>query len=260
MSITGKVALITGSADGIGKSIALLFAKEGARLMICDINPEALQKTEREIRDIGADVASIQYDGRSLTDIDRVFDKLRVTYGDIDILINNTGIAGPTKPVTDVSPEEWDETLEVNLRGPFYFMKKAAPYMIRKNSGKIVCIASQSGKNPLPNRSPYCASKMGVIGLVRCVASELGQYEINVNAICPGMVEGTRLDLIFEGLSKSRAIPVEELKKELLRNNMIERPASPDDVARMALYLSDDEMCRSVTGQDFNINCGMVVH
>jgi len=260
MSIKGKIALVTGSAGGIGRSIALLFAKEGARLMICDINPETLRQTEQEIRAIGADVVSLQYDGRSLADIDRVFDKLDDTYRDIDILINNTGIPGPAKPITDMLPEEWDETMEVNLRGTFYCIKKAAPYMIRKNSGKIVCISSTSGKKSLPNRSPYCVSKIGILGLVRCAADELGPYEINVNAICPGSVEGPRLDFVYEAHSKARDISIEEVKKEFLQACMIKKNVPPDDVAQMALFLSDDERSRSVTGQDFNVNCGLIVY
>ena len=260
MSIKGKVALITGSADGIGKGIALLFAKEGARLMLCDINPVTLQQTEKEIKDLGAEVTSMVYDGRSLKDIDSVFDKLFETYGGIDILVNNTGIAGAVKPIVEILPEEWDETLEVNLRGTFYCIKKAAPYMMSKKSGKIICLSSCSGKKSLRNRSPYCASKIAILGLVRCAADELGEYEINVNAICPGLMEGTRMDTVLEGQSKALGISKEEAKAIMVDAGMLKRPIPPDDVAQMALFLADDEKSRSITGQDFNVNCGTIVY
>ena len=111
MSIKGKIALITGSASGIGKCVAELFAKEGARLLICDIYPNTFAQTEKELKGLGAEVASLVYDARKVADIDKVFAKLDEVYGDIDILVNNTGIAGPTKPLIDMTVEEWDETL-----------------------------------------------------------------------------------------------------------------------------------------------------
>jgi NAD(P)-dependent dehydrogenase (short-subunit alcohol dehydrogenase family) len=260
MSIKGKIALITGSAGGIGKCTAELFAREGASLLICDIDPVALVATEKELKNLGAKVASVVYNARKTEDIDQVFKKLDEVYGDLDILVNNTGIAGPTKPIVEMSAEEWDETLEVNLRGAFYCIKKAAPYMIKKNSGKIVSLSSQSGKKSLPNRSPYDASKMGVIGLTRCAADELGGHNINVNAVCPGAVEGPRLDKVFEGQSKSRGITAVQAREEFTKPAFLKRTVPPQDVAQLILFLSDDDRSRSVTGQDFNVNCGTITY
>jgi NAD(P)-dependent dehydrogenase (short-subunit alcohol dehydrogenase family) len=260
MTVKGKITLITGSAGGIGKCTAELFAKEGARLLICDIDPATLAQTEKELKGLGAEVVSEVYNARKIPDIDRVFKKLADSYGDIDILINNTGIAGPTKPIVEMSAEEWDETLEVNLRGSFYCIKLAAPYMIKKNSGKIVSLSSQSGKKSLPNRSPYDASKMGIIGLTRCAADELGGYKINVNAVCPGAVEGPRLDKVFEGQAKSRGITAEEARSEFTKPAFLKRTVPPQDVAQLILFLCDDERSRSITGQDFNVNCGTITY
>jgi len=260
MSVKGKIVLITGSASGIGKCTAELFAREGARLLLCDVDSETLAETEKELKAAGATVATQVYDGRKTADIDLVFKKLDEVYGDLDILINNTGIAGPTKPIVDMEAEEWDETLEVNLRGAFYCIKKAAPYMMKKKCGKIISLSSQSGKKSLPNRSPYDASKMGIIGLTRCAADELGAYNINVNAVCPGAVEGPRLDKVFEGQSQSRGITVEEARGEFTKPAFLKRTVPPQDVAQMIVFLSDDEKSRSITGQDFNVNCGTITY
>ena len=260
MSVKNKVVLITGSAGGIGKCTALRFAKEGARLVICDVNPETLAETEKEICDLGAEVLAVQYNARDLDSINNVFAKMIERFGTIDVLVNNTGIAGPTKPIVEMSPEEWDETLEVNLRGAFYCIKLAAPYMIEKKEGKIVSLSSMSGKKSLPNRSPYDASKMGIIGLTRCAAEELGVYNINVNAVCPGAVAGPRLDKVFSNLARVQGKTIEEVANRFFEPSFFKRAVPPEDIAEMILFLSDEERCHSITGQDFNVNCGAITY
>jgi len=258
MSIKGKVTIITASAAGIGKATALLFAREGARLVICDINEEEINKTEGEIAAIGAEVLSLKCDVGKIEDIDNLFTKTIERFGTVNILVNNAGIAGPTKLITEVEPKEWDLTLGVNLRSAYYFIKKAAPYMMKQGKGKIVNISSQSGKIALPKRSPYCASKMGIIGLTRCVAAELGKYDITVNAVCPGAVSGPRLDLVYENLAKAEGVSVETFMERRLGTLPLKRLVPPEDIAAMVLFLSDDEKSNSITGQDINVNCGLI--
>lgn len=258
MSIRGKVALITASASGIGKATALRFAREGARLVLCDINDDEIRNTEVELTASGAEVLALYCDVGKIDEIDNLFAKAIERFGTVDILVNNAGIAGPTKPVTEVEPHEWDLTLGVNLRSTYYCIKKAAPYMIKQGRGKIVNLSSQSGKKALPNRSPYCASKMGVIGLTRCVADELGKHNITVNAVCPGAVGGRRLDLVFENLAKARGISVEMVWEEFFEKLPLKRVVPPEDIAELILYLSDEEKSNSITGQDISINCGAI--
>lgn len=260
MSVKGKVVVITASAGGIGKATALRFAKEGAKVVICDINDEDLKKTEAEVAALGAEVLALHCDVEKIEDIDNLFMKTIEQFKTVDILVNNAGIAGPTKSILEVEPEEWDRTLRINLRAMYYCIKKISPYMIKQNKGKIVNLSSQSGKKALPNRSPYCASKMGVIGLTRCVAYELGEYNITVNAVCPGPVSGKRLDFVFEKLAEAEGVSVEKVKEDFLASAPLKRAVPPEDIAEMILFLSDEEKSNSITGQDINVNCGIITY
>ncbi len=260
MSLKNKVVLITASADGIGKVIATRFAREEAKLIISDINEKELLKTKSELESMGIEVLAVQCDARKTSDIDNLFNKAISKFKTIDVLVNNAGIAGPTKPVIEMEIEDWDSTLEINLRSTFYCTKLAAPYMIKQGSGKIVNMSSQSGKKSLPNRSPYCASKMGIIGLTRCVADELGKYDITVNAVCPGAVGGKRLDGVFENQARILGITPEEYRIKFLEPSPIKRTVPPEDVAEMVIFLSDAEKSNSITGQDINVNCGTVTY
>lgn len=257
MSVKGKVTVITAAASGIGKATALRFAREGAKLAICDIDEKALKNTVEELSEI-TEVMAVKCNMAEVKEIDMFFEKVIEKYGTVDILVNNAGIAGPTKPIIEIEPEEWDLTLGVNLRGGYYCIKKAAPFMMKKKFGKIVNISSMSGKRSLPNRSPYCASKMGVIGMTRTVAHELGKYNITVNAVCPGAISGSRLDLVFENMARVEGKTVEQVKDEFLVPSFLKRTIPPEDIAEMVLFLSDEEKSNSITGQDVNVNCGVI--
>lgn len=258
MSIKGKVALVTASASGIGKASALALAGGGANVIVCDINEEAIAETTEEIKALGVETIGIRCDMSNIKDIDKMFDEAIKKFGTIDILVNNAGIAGPTQSIIDMEPEDWDLCLNINLRAQYYCIKKAAPYMIKAGKGKIVNMSSQSGKKALPNRSPYCASKMGVIGLTRCVAAELGKHNITVNAICPGPVSGPRMDKVFEGISKIENISVEKAEENFLADADLKRLVPPEDIAKMVVILSDEELSNSITAQDINVNVGII--
>lgn len=260
MALKGKVAIVTGSGGGIGRVIALKFAEAGANVVICDIDENAIKATAEEAKKFGVETLTVQYDGRDIESIDKVVSQATDKFKVIDILVNNTGIAGPTKPVYEVEVDEWDATLEVNLRGAFYFMKKVIPNMIENKTGNIVNISSLSGKKSLPNRSPYCASKMAIIGLTRCVAEELGQYDINVNAVCPGSVAGPRIDGVIERMAQADNISIEKAWERFLGPSFIKRAVPPEDIAEMVLFLSDREKSKSITGQDINVNCGAATY
>lgn len=257
MSIKGKVAWITASGGGIGESIAQLFAKEGAKLVLCDINEEGLKKVAADCTALGAEVLAVPYDAGSYEDTDNVFKEAMARFGTIDILINNAGIAGPTDAIVNVSVDDWDKTMEVNLRGYFYCTKLVAPVMIENGGGKIVNISSTTGKRTLINRSPYAASKMGIIGFTRTAADELGKHDITVNAICPGSVMGPRLEFVYRNKAKAKGITYEELVAQEMEGRPLKRMVPPGDIAHMALFLSDTEKSNSITGQDINVNCGI---
>lgn len=260
MPLKEKVVLVTGSGGGIGKAIALGFGREGAKVVVSGRSEGNIQDTKNEIIAMGAEAIAVKCDVSNLEEIDSLFSKIIGTYGTIDVLVNNVGIAGPTKPVMDIEVEEWDETITVNLRSAFYCIKLAAPYMIKQGGGKIINISSMSGKKSLPNRSPYCASKMGIIGLTRCVAEELGKYNINVNAVCPGPVAGERIKRVFENMARTEGISIDEASQRFFVPSFIKRAADPEDITHAVLFLADDEKSRSITGQDINVNCGAITY
>lgn len=261
MALKGKIALITASARGIGKGTAIVFARQGARLFLCDISEEHLVATKAEIeKDYGVEVGAVVYDARKPEDIEKVSKAVIEKYGDIDILVNNAGIAGPSKPVTELTVEDWDETLEINLRSPMLFVKHLAPYMIKKNSGKIVNVSSITGKRTLLYRAPYCASKIGMIGLTRELAEELGVYRINVNAVCPGTVNTDRMKLLHSFQHARTGISWEEYAQKAAQAGFIKEIVESEDVGNLISFLCDDELSFKITGQDFNINCGVTTY
>jgi NAD(P)-dependent dehydrogenase (short-subunit alcohol dehydrogenase family) len=188
--LSGKIALVTGCGRGFGEEIATLFAREGATVSICDIIPveELEHRVGLKVSSLGAKSLCSQVDVSSEDQVNEMVERTIEKFGTIDILVNNVGIAGPTKDCWDISLSEWNTTLLVNLGGTFLCCRAVLPEMIRKKCGRIINIASISGKIPLPHRTPYAASKMGMIGFTRSLAAEVGRYNITVNAICPGTV------------------------------------------------------------------------
>jgi NAD(P)-dependent dehydrogenase (short-subunit alcohol dehydrogenase family) len=193
MNLDNQIAIVTGGGQGIGQQIALRLAQEGAFIVIADINIEGSRKSaEMILEKYGKRIKVIPTD---ITQEEQVVHMVKSTLeidNRIDILVNNSGIAGPTKNIEDISLEEWEETMAVNLRGMFLCCKHVVPVMKKQNRGNIVNIASVTGKRPLTQRSPYGTTKMGVIGFTRTLAVELGTWNIRANAVCPGAVVGCR--------------------------------------------------------------------
>lgn len=260
MSIQGKYAYVT-SAGALGKAIAEIFAENGANVCISDIDAPKLEEIGKELREkYGTKILTVPCNMSKIEDIDHVFEMIDKEFGTLDILVNNAGIAGPTKPITEMSVEDWDLTLNINLRAQFYCIKKAAPYMIKKNEGKIVCMSSQSGKRALQARSPYCASKMGVLGLARTAALELGKYNITVNSVCPGPVDSPRVVDVWTKIAQERGITFEEQRDRAMETAMLKHLVPARDIAEAVLYFSDAEKSSSTTGQDLNVNLGMITY
>jgi NAD(P)-dependent dehydrogenase (short-subunit alcohol dehydrogenase family) len=176
----------------------------------------------------------------------------------IDVLVNNAGIAGPTAPLAEISLDDWSRTLGVNLTGVFLCCRAALPYLRRATRGRIVNIGSAAGKKPLVNRTPYTASKLGLIGLGRTLAHELGPDGITVNTVSPGLVEGARLEAVLDTMAAARGIGAEELRAKLVAETALGRGVTEADVAQMVLFLCSSA-ADSLTGQDFHVNAGSVM-
>lgn len=259
MSIRNKYALIT-SAGAISTAIAHRFAQEGANLVVSDVDGDKLNELEQQLEQYGVKVVTVPCDMGDPLQIDRVFDTVEQTFGTLDILVCTAGVAGPTKPIIDLTVEEWDQTLDINLRSQFYCIKKAAPYMIRKRSGKIVCMSSHSGKRALDARSPYCASKMAILGLARVAALELGKYNITVNSVCPGPVDSDRIVQLWKKSAEMQGLSFEQVRDRALQPAMLKHLVPTSDVAEAVLFLADEQLSNSITGQDLNVNVGVITY
>ena len=238
------MALVTGAAQGIGRGIALLLARNGADIVVSDINLEKAEETAKEIRAIGPKATAVKVDVSNLSDVERMVEAIIEKLAKIDILVNNAGITRD-KLILRMTEEDWDAVLGVNLKGTFNCTKTVIRHMAKQRSGKIVNIASVVGEMGNAGQANYSASKAGVIGLTKTIAREYAQRGINVNAIAPGYIETPMTD----------ALP-EKAKEELKRLIPMDRLGKPEDVAEAVLFLVCEESSY-ITGQVLNVNGGI---
>ncbi|MCS7277157.1 MAG: SDR family oxidoreductase [Dehalococcoidia bacterium] len=238
MRLQGKVALITGAASGIGRATALLFGREGARVMCVDINGEGAKATAEAIAAAGGEAAWTQADVASDADAQRMVRETVERFGRLDILFNNAGveIAGP---VTAVPEERWDWLMSINLKGVYLGCKYAIPEMLKSGGGAIVNTASGAGLMGIPGLSAYCASKGGVILLTKSLAMEWATQGIRVNCVCPGVIRTPMVERAVTLLGG--AADPEEAWRRLGRVHPIGRVGEPEEVARAVLFLASDE-------------------
>ncbi|MFB6101478.1 MAG: SDR family NAD(P)-dependent oxidoreductase [Haloplanus sp.] len=260
MNLQDTSAVVTGGSRGIGEAICLELASRGVDIAIADIDEDGMADTVDRIEaetDASAEWYYVDLSDPDLVDerMDDILDDL----GSVELLVNNSGIMGPTAPLEDVSVEEWDQTMHVNLRGQFLMCRAVLPTMKAQSFGRIVNIASITGKNPLYNRAPYATSKMGVIGLTRTLADEVGEHDINVNAICPGSVRGPRIERVFEKQAEARDVPYEQVESEAKAESPRNELVNPEDIAQLAAFLCSPEAER-ITGQDLNVSAGRVMY
>jgi 3-oxoacyl-[acyl-carrier protein] reductase len=244
LSLTDKVALVTGAAQGIGKAVALLLARNGADLIVSDINLEKAEETAKEIQAIGRRAVAIKVDVASLGDVEQMVEAVLEHFGHIDILINNAGITRD-RLILRMTEEDWDAVLNINLKGTFHCTKVVIRHMSKQRNGRIVNIASVVGEMGNAGQANYSASKAGVIGFTKTIAREFAQRGINVNAIAPGYIE----------TPMTEALP-EKAKEELKRIIPMERLGRPEDVAEAVLFLVS-EASSYITGQVLNVNGGI---
>lgn len=244
MKLAGKVALVTGAAQGIGKAIALLLAQNGADVAVSDINLEKANDTAKEVQALGRKSLALKVDVAKLDDVEKMVEAVLAQFGQIDILVNNAGIARD-KLILRMTEEDWDAVLNINLKGTFNCTKAVVRHMSKQRSGKIVNIASVVGEMGNPGQGNYAASKAGVIGFTKTIAREFAQRGINVNAIAPGYIETPMTD----------ALP-DKVKDELKRLIPMDRLGRPEDVAEAVLFLVS-ESANYITGQVLNVNGGI---
>ncbi|WP_304137702.1 SDR family NAD(P)-dependent oxidoreductase [Mesonia mobilis] len=244
-TLENKVAIITGAGSGIGKSTALLFAKEGAKVVVTDINEEHGNSVVKEIEANGGDAIFIKADTSKAEDSEMTVKKTIEKFGQLDIAVNNAGISGPTEPIGEYSIEAWDKVISINLSGVFYGMRYQIPEMQKAGKGSIINVASILGQVGFANSSAYAAAKHGVVGLTKTAGLEYGKSGVRVNAVGPAFIE---TPLVKDSLS-------EDAYNSLAEMHSMGRLGQPNEVAELFLWLASDK-ASFATGAYYPIDGG----
>ena len=234
--------LVTAGASGIGREIARAFEAQGAHVFVCDIDENGLATASRE------GLLTARCDMAQRAEIERMVPTAVDALGGLDVLVNNAGIAGLTLPVEQMPPDSWDKVIAVNLTGMFDVTRLAIPHLKRSTAGVVINLSSIAGRHGFANRSPYAASKWGVIGFTKTLAIELGEWGIRANAIAPGAVAGDRIERVFAGRSQISGMSMDEVRAEAMAAQSIKAMIDPQDIAQLAVFLASPA-ARSISGQ-----------
>jgi len=246
MILKNKKFIISAAGDGIGFAITKLIVQNGGKVYLTDIDQQKINKIKRNNK-FKNKIFANQLDANNYNHVREYFLSLS-HLKKIDGLINNVGIAGPTKYIEQITNEEWQNTIQTNLNSHFYFTKFTIPFLKRNKSGSIINLSSTAGLFGFPQRTPYAASKWAIIGLTKSLAMELGKYKIRVNAICPGSVEGDRMKRVINAKAKLLKINPNKLQKEFESMTSIKSFVSKEDIASMAVYLLSNNSI-NISGQ-----------
>jgi NAD(P)-dependent dehydrogenase (short-subunit alcohol dehydrogenase family) len=244
--------LVTGAAGGIGLEIAKACLEEGARVHICDLEAVLLEAANSLPAALSRTAADVSHAG----DVDRLFKDVAAQMGGLDVLVNNAAITGPSGPVELNEPDDWARTVSVNLVGQFNCIHRAVPLLREAGGGSIINMSSIAGRLGFPHRSAYAASKWGIIGLTQSVAMEVGEFNIRVNAILPGIVDGPRQRRVQNARAMTLGISEEEMATRYVANVSLKRKIDAQEIADMVIHLSS-EAGRSMSGMSIGV-CGNV--
>lgn len=257
MSLKGNNALVTGAGTGIGAAIAHALAEAGADIIAADIDEAAAQKTANAVAAHGARSLAVQADCGDVASINAMVDKTVAEFGKLDIIVNNAGVTRSAY-IMDLTEEDWDRIHRVNAKGVFFCLQRAARQMMDQGGGRIINMASIAGRGfKDTSNAVYAASKGAVISMTRTAAQQLGQHNINVNAICPGVTLTPLVETMLVDLAKRKNKTKEEALTDISRPIPIGRPNAPEDIAAMAVFLASPG-ARNITGQAYNVDGGLI--
>jgi len=248
--MSGKVALVMGGGAGTGRATALAFAREGARVVVADINEKGAQKTVGLIREAGGEGLAIQADMARAADIQAVLAATREAFGGLHMVSNNAARAPENKPLTDITEDEWDACMSVTLRGVWLCMKYQLPLIERSGGGAIVNVASVAGIRGDPHQSAYAAAKGGVLALTKAAATEFARRGVRVNTVCPGGINTRGMEFFLKNMP--------ELRQKTMDIHAMGRLAEPGEIADAVVYLCS-ERASFITGHDLVVDGGVLV-
>jgi NAD(P)-dependent dehydrogenase (short-subunit alcohol dehydrogenase family) len=259
MELAGQVALVTGAGQGIGKAAALALAAAGADVAVSDINEASVKETAAAIAAAGRRTLAIRADVGNLAEIDRMVSEAVAHFGRIDTLVNNAGVTRRAY-IMDLTEEDFDRIFRVNAKGVFFCLQRVAREMIPRRSGRIINIASIAGKGFAgTSNAIYAASKGAVISLTKTAAQQLGRHNINVNAVCPGIVRTALYSEMVRVIAEKEGATVEEIERRGTESVPLRRANDPEDIADMIVFLASPG-ARNISGQAFNVDGGLVPH
>ena len=253
-----RVAVVTGANRGIGRAITVALAGSGFAVAASARDPASLADTVAEARKAGGTAVPLACDVRDEASVAEMAAEARAL-GPVHAVVANAGIAGPTAPLHEIALDEWRDTLATDLDGVFLTFRAFIPAMIQRRAGSLIAISSMTGKRPLPGRTPYAAAKLGVIGLVRTLATELGPHRIRVNAVCPGFVAGPRIEQVVRKQAAIRGITEDQARAMLTETSPLGRMVDAQEVAGACTFLACDDSA-AVTGEDLNVTAGVVMY
>lgn len=259
MLLQNQKVIVTGAGQGIGKAVALKLAAAGADIAAVDINPKTVAETAGAVQALGRRAVAITADLGSVAEIDRMVIETVKAFGRIDTLVNNAGVTRRAY-IMDLTEEDWDKIHRVNAKGVFFCLQRAAREMIPRREGRIINIASVAGKGfEGTSNAIYAASKGAVISLTKTAAQQLGPHNINVNAICPGIVMTAMVTDILKTDAAKTGMSIEEVTQRFTARIPIRRANQPEDIADMVVFLASPA-ARNVSGQCINVDGGLVPH
>jgi len=252
------VAVVTGANRGIGRAITVALAAAGFTVAASARDPASLAGAVAEASQAGGTAIPVACDVCDEASVATLAERAG-QLGPVRAVVANAGIAGPTAPLHEITLADWRETIATDLDGVFLTFRAFIPALIERRNGSLIAISSITGKRPLYGRTPYAAAKMGVIGLVRTLATELGPYDVRVNAICPGLVAGPRIEAVLARQAAALGITVEAARAEADRQSPLRRMVRAEEVAAACVFLASGGSA-AITGEDLNVTAGVVMY